>query len=270
MSQLQGRAPLVTGAARGIGAAVVREVARGAPPWVVLPHRWSATTPIRPTLDSSPRPGQIEEVVMSEKIATRTGVTRGFVALLLLTAGVLVLVGPAVPVVGDCVALVLGIELLAAWPLQDAEANVVGGAFLVSLAVGFLLVAVLGQWWQRRQTWAWISAPVAGAVGGALMAGAEVLGQLIESPRCWPPAPWWRTGGCVRGRRDRHRWSGLRREKRSIARPPARTAERARPPAPRKLRSRRRCSSGPGPAEAGPTGRPVAELLRSPGSTCRR
>jgi hypothetical protein len=144
---------------------------------------------------------------MSEKIASRISATPGFVALLLLTAGVLVLAGRAVPVVGDCLALVLGIELLvwagvtredgllvtggvtsglglgvllAAWPLQDAEPNVVGGAFVVSVAVGFLLVAALGHWWQRRQTWAWITAAVAAAVGGALMAGSEVLGQLIE------------------------------------------------------------------------------------------
>jgi hypothetical protein len=144
---------------------------------------------------------------MSEKIAPRTSATAGFVALLLLTAGVLILAGRAVPVVGDCLALALGIELLvwagvtredglliaggvtsglglgvllAAWPLRDAEPNVVGGAFVVSVAVGFLLVAALGHWWQRRQTWAWITAAVAGAVGGALMAGAEVLGQLIE------------------------------------------------------------------------------------------
>ena len=144
---------------------------------------------------------------MSEKIAPRSTVTRGFVALLLLTAGALVLAGRALPVVGDCLALVLGIELLvwagvtredgllvaggvtsglglgvllAAWPLRNADPNVIGGAFVVSLASGFLLVAVLGHWWQRRQTWAWITAAVAAAVGGALMAGAEVLGQLIE------------------------------------------------------------------------------------------
>ena len=144
---------------------------------------------------------------MSEKIAPRPGATRGFVALLLLTAGVLVLAGRAVPVVGDCLALVLGIELLvwagvtredgllvaggvttglglgvllAAWPLRDAEANVVGGAFVVSVAVGFLLVAALGHWWQRRQPWAWVTSAVAGAVGAALMTGAEVLAQLIE------------------------------------------------------------------------------------------
>jgi hypothetical protein len=144
---------------------------------------------------------------MSEKIALRTSATPGFVALLLLTAGVLILAGRAVPVVGDCLALVLGIELLvwagvtredglliaggvtsglglgvllAAWPLRDAEPNVVGGAFVVSVAVGFLLVAALGHWWRRRQMWAWITAALAGAVGGALIGGAEVLAQLIE------------------------------------------------------------------------------------------
>ena len=144
---------------------------------------------------------------MSEKVAPGTSGSPGFVALLLLTAGVLVLAGHAVPVVGDCLALVLGIELLvwagvtredglliaggvtsglglgvllAAWPLRDAEPNVVGGAFVVSVAVGFMLVAALGNLWQRRQMWAWVIAAVAGAAGGALMTGAEVLGQVIE------------------------------------------------------------------------------------------
>lgn len=144
---------------------------------------------------------------MSEKIAPRTSATPGLVALLMLTAGVLVLAGRAVPVVGDGIALVLGIELLvwagvtredgflvaggvtsglglgvllAAGPLRDAEPNVVGGAFVVSLAVGFLLVAALGQRWRRRQPWAWVTAAVAGVVGGALVAGAEVLAQVVE------------------------------------------------------------------------------------------
>jgi hypothetical protein len=67
---------------------------------------------MRPTLDPSPRPGPDVEVVMSEKIAPRTSASPGFVALLLLTVGGLVLAGRAVPVVGDCLALVLGIELL--------------------------------------------------------------------------------------------------------------------------------------------------------------
>jgi hypothetical protein len=149
----------------------------------------------------------MKEVVMSEKTAPRTSATSGFVALLLLTAGVLVLAGRVVPAVGDSLALAVGIELLvwagvtredgllvaggatsgiglgvllAAWPLRDAEPNVVGGAFVVAVAAGFLLVAILGQWWQRRQVWAWITALVAAAVGAALMTGAEVLGQLIE------------------------------------------------------------------------------------------
>jgi hypothetical protein len=146
---------------------------------------------------------------------------------MLLTAGGLVLAGRAAPVVGDCLALVLGIELLvwagvtredgllvaggvtsglglgvllAAWPLRDAEPNVVGGAFVVSVAVGFLLVAVLGHWWQRRQMWAWIAAAVTGAVGAALMAGAEVLAQVIE----WGGAAALLVAGAVVGYRWLH------------------------------------------------------------------
>lgn len=162
---------------------------------------------------------------MSEKVALRGSATPGFVALMLLTAGVLVLAGRAVPVVGDCLALALGIELLvwagvtredgllvaggvtsglglgvllAAAPLRDAEPNVVGGAFLVSLAVGFLVVAALGHWWRRRQVWAGVTAAVAGPVGGALMAGPEVLARLIE----WGGAAALLTGGAVVG----YRW----------------------------------------------------------------
>jgi hypothetical protein len=143
---------------------------------------------------------------MSVKVEPRSGTTPGFAALMLLTAGVLVLAGRAVPVVGDALALVLGVELLvwagvtrqdgllvaggvtsgiglgvllAAWPLRDAAANVVGGSFIGSVAAGFLVVAVLGAIWQRRQTWAWVVAAVAGAVGAALAAGSDVLAQLI-------------------------------------------------------------------------------------------
>ena len=91
---------------------------------------------------------------------------------------------------GDCLALVLGIELvawaglsrqdgllvaggitsglglgvlLAAWPLHDAEPDVLGGAFVVSVAAGFLLVAILGRGWGRPQPWAWSTAAVAAA-----------------------------------------------------------------------------------------------------------
>jgi hypothetical protein len=45
---------------------------------------------------------------------------------------------------GVTTGLGLGV-LLAAWPLRDAEPNVVGGTFLVAVAAGFLLVAVLGH-----------------------------------------------------------------------------------------------------------------------------
>ena len=153
--------------------------------------------------------------------------TRGFAARMLLPAGGLVLAGRAAPVVGDCLALVLGIELLvwagvtredgslvggvvtrglslgvllAAWPRRDAEPNVVGGAFVVPVAVGFLLVAVLAQWCQPRQMWAWIAAAVTAVVGAALIAGAEVLAQVIE----WGGAAALLVAGAVGGYRWLH------------------------------------------------------------------
>jgi hypothetical protein len=147
---------------------------------------------------------------MSEKAReqeARTGqLTRGFVALMLLTAGVLVLAGRAAPVVGDSLALVLGMELLvwagiarqdallvtggvltgigigvllAAWPLHEAEPHVIGAAFLLSVAAGFVVVAVLSSWWQPRQGWAWICAAVIAVVGGGLFTGSDVLARLL-------------------------------------------------------------------------------------------
>ena len=134
--------------------------------------------------------------------------TKGFVAVLLLTAGVLVLVGRVVPFVGDALALVLGIELLvlawldrgdgalisggvlvglgtgvllAAGPLLGAEPHQVGGAFLLCLAGGFGVVAVLAYAWQgKSQPWAWITALALAVVGGALAAGPSMLPTLAS------------------------------------------------------------------------------------------
>jgi hypothetical protein len=143
---------------------------------------------------------------MVDTTASRASATRGFVALMLLTAGVLVLAGRAVLVVGDSLALVLGIEflvwagiahhdgllvtggvltgigvgvLLAAWPLHEADPHVIGAAFLLSVAAGFLVVAVLSSWWRPRQGWAWICAAVIGVVGGGLFAGSDMLARLL-------------------------------------------------------------------------------------------
>lgn len=134
--------------------------------------------------------------------------TKGFVALLLLTAGVLVLVGRVVPFMGDALALVLGIELLvlawldrndgalisggvlvglgtgvllAAGPLLGTEPHQVGGAFLLCLAAGFGLIAVLAYAWQHQnQPWAWITAVALAVVGGALAAGPGTLATLAS------------------------------------------------------------------------------------------
>ena len=141
------------------------------------------------------------------RTTARPTTTRGWVALLLLSAGAVVLAGRVWPLVGDALALVLGVELLvwswaaredgqligggiatgvgtgvllAAGPVEHAASQVIGGTILFCLAAGFALVAILSRLWLARpQTWAWITAAAVAAAGGALVAGAEVLSQLI-------------------------------------------------------------------------------------------
>jgi hypothetical protein len=131
----------------------------------------------------------------------------GWVALLLVTAGVLVLAGRVWPLAGDALALVLGVELLiwaraarqdgpliaggivtgvgagivfAAGPLEGAAANVIGGTFLLCIAAGFALVGLLSQLWLHdSQLWAWITAVAVGLVGGGVFAGADTMSQVI-------------------------------------------------------------------------------------------
>jgi hypothetical protein len=139
--------------------------------------------------------------------AARPVATRGFVALLLLTAGALLLAGRALPIVGDALALVLGIELLvwafaaredgllvtggvtaglgagvllAAGPLLGAEPHTVGATFLLGLAGGFGLIAGLALlWWRRTWPWAWVTAAAVGAIGAGLLGGADRLGDVL-------------------------------------------------------------------------------------------
>jgi hypothetical protein len=141
------------------------------------------------------------------RTTARPTTMRGWVALLLLTAGAVVLAGRVWPLVGDALALVLGVELLAwswaaredgqligggiatgvgtgvllaAGPIEDAAPNVIGGTILFCLAAGFALVGILSRLWlARSQTWAWITAAAVATVGGALFAGPEVLSQVI-------------------------------------------------------------------------------------------
>ncbi len=139
---------------------------------------------------------------------TSTSMTRGFVALMLITAGGLVLAGRVLPVAGEALALVLGVELLLwAWaarddgpliaggiltgvgaailvvagPLTGADPNVIGGAFVVLVAAGFAVVSVfskllLGRW----SWWALITAAVVGVIGAALIFGNDVLSGLFS------------------------------------------------------------------------------------------
>lgn len=124
--------------------------------------------------------------------------TRGFVALLLLTAGAVLLVGQLVPLVGDALGLVLGIELLgwayaarerallvtggvvtgvgagvvlAAGPLLGADPVAIGSAFLLSVAAGFVLIAALSLlWWRTPRNWSWITAAGIAALGAGFSA----------------------------------------------------------------------------------------------------
>jgi hypothetical protein len=134
--------------------------------------------------------------------------TRGFVALMLVTAGALVLAGRVLPVAGEALALVLGVELLIwAWavrddgpliaggiltgvgaaillvagPLAGADPNVVGGVFVLLVAAGFALVGVasrllLGRW----SSWALITAGVVGVIGAGVLLGGDVLSGLFD------------------------------------------------------------------------------------------
>ena len=137
-----------------------------------------------------------------------TSTTRGFVALMLITAGALVLAGRVLPVAGESLLLVLGVELLIwAWaarddgpliaggvlagvgaaillvagPLAGADPNLIGGAFVVLVAAGFAMVGaasrlVLGRW----MPWALITAGVVGVIGTALLLGGDVLSELFS------------------------------------------------------------------------------------------
>jgi hypothetical protein len=137
-----------------------------------------------------------------------TATTRGFVALMLITAGALVLAGRALSIAGDALALVLGVELLCwAWtsrndgplitggiltgvgaailvvagPLAGADPNVIGGAFVLLVAAGFGLVGVasrllLGRW----SSWALITAGVVGVIGAGVLLGGDVLSGLFD------------------------------------------------------------------------------------------
>ena len=139
---------------------------------------------------------------------------RGFAALILLTAGLLVLAERALHTSTSAVALVVGAELLvwalvarstglltaggvvtgvgsgvllAAGPLQGADADLIGAAFLLSVAGGFGLIALL-SWVPLRQVqhWAWITALFPGTIGAALLGGgpdtvATVVGWLLPA-----------------------------------------------------------------------------------------
>lgn len=144
---------------------------------------------------------------MTNILTSTSGRTRGFVALMLLTAGALVLAGRAWPIAADALPLVLGIELLcwayvarddgpltaggvltgvgtgvllAAGPLVGSAPHTVGGAIVTSVGVGFAVVAALSRLWLHEpQRWAWITAVAMTTVGAGLLAGGTVLAGLF-------------------------------------------------------------------------------------------
>ncbi|WP_369256914.1 hypothetical protein [Geodermatophilus amargosae] len=126
---------------------------------------------------------------------------RTFLAVVLLTAGGMLLTDRLVPgwPLGDAVALVIGLELLV-WavsaraagplvgggiaigvgtgillvngPLQGHDATEVGGAWLLALGVGFVLVAGGARLLRvERQDWAWIPAVCLVGLGAAIGLG---------------------------------------------------------------------------------------------------
>ena len=132
---------------------------------------------------------------------------RGFIALLLVSGGALMLAGRAVPTAGSAVAMLIGIELLvwavaarsvglvvaggtltgvgaaivlAAGPLRGADPNQVGAVFLLALAAGFAIVALV-SWLLLRQPqyWAWICGFLAGAIGAGLLDGPERAAAVV-------------------------------------------------------------------------------------------
>jgi hypothetical protein len=145
---------------------------------------------------------------MTETMTRKNHLGGPVVAVMLLTAGALLVVGRAIPMAGDALALVLGVELLvagamrredgptvaggvltgigvgillAAGPLQGAGSDTVGGSFMLAVGFGFGLVALTSAVWLHQvHHWAWITALGLGLFGAGLLAGADTLAGLLS------------------------------------------------------------------------------------------
>ena len=170
----------------------------------VIPPQW---TPNRSTTPRSVQSQRRDTAMETARTSSTRRRDRGFAALLLTSAGLMILAGRVLPATDSATALVIGVELLvwavlarstglltaggvvtgvgsgvllAARPLQGADPNLIGAGFVLSVAAGFGIIALL-SWIPLRQVqhWAWITAAAAGTIGAGLLGGPETVAAVV-------------------------------------------------------------------------------------------